>query len=484
MNNEQGIPQTQAPMARSRKVIVAAIILIIGLGVLIFWLMGRGKVSTDDAQIAGDLVPITARVAGYVKAIYVKDNQLVHKGDILVQLDRRDLEARLQTSEADLATQRAQAAAAQSQVSLVQRTAPAGERQAGAAVGVAQAGTAVSEKQVRSAQAQARSAQSAVDAARGVVTAAQSDVVAAQAQIESAQSTVKAAQDDVVAAQAEATRTASEQTRFQQLFSGGATSRQALEAIEAANTRAQAALRAARERVSSSRSALQQATARKSGAQAVLRQARARLSSAIDAAQQAQVGVGIAQSATQQAAAQLRQAEAVQSGAQTAPQQISIGEAQRRAAVAKARQAAANVQNARLQLSYTTIRAPVDGIVSQKTVQLGQYMQPGQLLMAVVPLQNVWVVANFKETQISDMRVGQKAVVEVDSYPGLDFEGKLQSFGAATGAKFSLLPPENATGNFVKVVQRIPIKIVFTRPLPKGTVLRPGQNVIVTVYVR
>lgn len=486
MNDEQQQLNGKADNQRNKRplLIIIPVVLVIALGVFIFWWLGRGKVSTDDAQVAGHLVPISPRVAGYVKSIHVDDNQHVAPGQVLIQLDRRDLEAKLLTNEADLATQRAQAAAAKGQVSVVERTAPASEQQAGAAVGTAQAGVVVAQKQVNAAQAQARSAQSAVEAARGAVASAQSDVQGAESAIQSASASVQAAQADVTSAQAEANRAASEATRYRNLVASGAASREQLETIEATNTRAHAALSAAKQRVISSNAVHQQAISRKAGARAALMQARARLASAIDAAAQAKVGVGVAQTAVTQAKSQLRQVEAAQSGAQTAPQQISIGEAQRRAALARAKQAAANVGNAQLQLSYTTIKAPVAGIVSQKSVQLGQYVQPGQMLMSLVPLHNVWVVANFKETQIERMRVGQKAAVDVDTYPDREFEGVVQSFGAATGAQFSLLPPENATGNFVKVVQRIPVKIVFTKPLPKGVVLRPGQNVTATVYTK
>jgi membrane fusion protein (multidrug efflux system) len=196
------------------------------------------------------------------------------------------------------------------------------------------------------------------------------------------------------------------------------------------------------------------------------------------------VGVRTAQSALAASQAELAAARATASGAQTAPQQVSISKAQNRAAEAKIRQAEADIHNARLQLSYTSILAPVAGIVSQKSIQPGQYVQPGQLILSIVPLNDVWVIANFKETELQDMKVGESATVNVDTYPGLTFRGHIASIGAATGAKFSLLPPENATGNFVKVVQRIPVKIVFDKPLPRGVVLRPGMNVTANVNVR
>jgi membrane fusion protein, multidrug efflux system len=126
----------------------------------------------------------------------------------------------------------------------------------------------------------------------------------------------------------------------------------------------------------------------------------------------------------------------------------------------------------------------VTGEAVSRNVNPGQYVQPGQALMAVVPLNDVWVTANFKETQIRGMKPGQRADIEVDTYSGRHFRGRVRGIGAASGEKLSLLPPENATGNFVKVVQRIPVRIVFDQPIPKGVVFRPGQNVIATVHVR
>jgi membrane fusion protein (multidrug efflux system) len=135
-----------------------------------------------------------------------------------------------------------------------------------------------------------------------------------------------------------------------------------------------------------------------------------------------------------------------------------------------------------LQLSYTTIVAPMDGEVTRKTVEVGQIVQPGQGLMTIVPLHDVWVTANFKETQLADVRPGQKAEVKVDMY-GRKIPGWVDSIAGATGARLSLLPPENATGNFVKVVQRIPVKIVFDKLLP-DVVLRPGMNVDATIITK
>jgi membrane fusion protein (multidrug efflux system) len=218
--------------------------------------------------------------------------------------------------------------------------------------------------------------------------------------------------------------------------------------------------------------------------EAGLRQASSRAASAQKAADQARAAARTARAAFAESRARLAGARAAESGARTARQQIAISRSQHGAAIARARSAQADLQNARLQLSYTRITAPVAGYVSQKLVQPGQYVQPGQLLMAVVPLDNTWVVANFKETQIGRMRRGQRADIEVDAYRGHRLTGHVDSIGAATGAKFSLLPPENATGNYVKVVERVPVKIVLDRPLPNALILRPGMNVTARVNLR
>ena len=136
---------------------------------------------------------------------------------------------------------------------------------------------------------------------------------------------------------------------------------------------------------------------------------------------------------------------------------------------------------AALQLSYTVLTAPADGVVSKKSAEPGQLVQAGQPLMTVVPLADVWVVANLKETQVRDVVPGDSAEIHVDAYPGRTFLGVVESISPATGAKFSLLPPDNATGNFTKVVQRLPVKIRFAGPQDNGAVLRPGMSVNVTI---
>jgi membrane fusion protein (multidrug efflux system) len=189
-----------------------------------------------------------------------------------------------------------------------------------------------------------------------------------------------------------------------------------------------------------------------------------------------------AQQSVKQAHSRLAQSEANQRSAETGPQQVSSSQARARAAVADVQQKRAALEQAQLNLGYTKIVAPVSGEVN-KTVVVGLNVQAGQQLLTVVPLEEVWITANFKETQLKHMRVGQKAEIDVDSN-GRTFKGHVDSIAGATGPLFSLLPPENATGNYVKIVQRIPVKIVLEPGENRDHQLRPGMNVVPDVYLR
>ena len=170
--------------------------------------------------------------------------------------------------------------------------------------------------------------------------------------------------------------------------------------------------------------------------------------------------------------------------AETAPQQLAASKARAQSSEARVKQAQAAVGRAELDLEHATVKASIKGIVSRKSAEPGQVIQPGQPLMTLIPLEQIWITANFKETQLEDMRVGQRVKVDVDAYGGKEFNGKVDSIAAATGSRFSLLPPENATGNFVKVVQRVPVKIVLDSGQDPEHLLRPGMSVTPTVYTR
>ncbi len=198
--------------------------------------------------------------------------------------------------------------------------------------------------------------------------------------------------------------------------------------------------------------------------------------------QAARATVDAAKAAVAAAQSHVVQAEAQVRSAGTAPQQVAVTRARAGAAGANVQKHEAAVEQAQLNLDYTTIKAPVNGVVSKRNAELGQVVQPGQPLMAIVDLDDIWVTANYKETQLEHMKVGQTATIHVDAYDR-DYRGHVDSIGGGTGARFSLLPPENATGNFVKVVQRVPVKIVF-EPGQDLSRLRPGMSVETTVMVR
>src|SRR5262249_941522 len=170
--------------------------------------------------------------------------------------------------------------------------------------------------------------------------------------------------------------------------------------------------------------------------------------------------------------------------ARTAPQQLEVTQARAASAEARVQQAQAALAQAELNLQYTTVKAPTGGVVSRKSGEVGQVIQANQPLMALANLAETWITANFKETQLKNMQPGQKAEVSVDALGGRTFKAHVDSIAAATGAKFSLLPPENATGNFVKVVQRIPVKLYLESGEDPDHSLRPGMSVTPTVYIR
>jgi membrane fusion protein (multidrug efflux system) len=255
---------------------------------------------------------------------------------------------------------------------------------------------------------------------------------------------------------------------------------------------------------------LSQAQADLAAAQSQLDSAKAQVSVSESKVVQAQAAVTSAEAQNERATADLKRYETVESRAvsktdydltqatarsanadlQAAHSQVKSAEAQVtfdqagvETANATIQQAQAKLQQAQLNLSYTKITAPFDGRITARTVQLGNYISPGQALFALVP-RYVWVTANFKETQLTYMRPGDPVEVDVDAYPGHNFKAKVDSLQAGTGARFSLLPPENAVGNYVKVVQRVPVKIVFDEELPTDLDIAPGMSVEPKVKVK
>jgi len=260
----------------------------------------------------------------------------------------------------------------------------------------------------------------------------------------------------VRAAEADFERDRLDRERAAELYKRELVARQDLDHADAAYNNARATVDAAREKLAQARADVQQAAA------AVRSQA----------------------AAAAQAGQRVREARAAAASARSQLRQVTLKEADVDASRGRLAQAQANLEQAQLNLTYTTIRAPLDGRVTKKTVEVGQVVQPGQALLAIVDLDTLWVVANYKETELTNVRRGQRATVTVDTYPGVVFRARVDSVQAGSGAVFSLLPPENATGNFIKVVQRVPVKLVFEAGENSRHLLVPGMSVVPTIALR
>jgi membrane fusion protein (multidrug efflux system) len=211
--------------------------------------------------------------------------------------------------------------------------------------------------------------------------------------------------------------------------------------------------------------------------------ARATLDAQNATVNEATQNISVSEKNVEQAQTRVEQANAQIQAALTGPQQVKVTEAKAQSAAAKVDQQRAMLDQAELNLKYTTIVAPIDGVVGKKNVAIGQNTAPGQELMAIVPLDNLWITANFKETQLQKMRVGQTVKIKADAYDR-EYTGKIQRLAGASGARFSLLPPENATGNYVKVVQRIPVRIALDPGQNSDHLLRQGMSVTPTVQLQ
>jgi membrane fusion protein (multidrug efflux system) len=440
---EPARPARRRPVyKRPAFLIAAAVVLLVAAIVGVrYWLYARSHESTDDAFIDGRIVQVSPKVSGYVAKVYVKDNQEVKEGDLIAELDARDYEVRLDQARAALETGLAQQRQAQAGVELTRANARANVQQAAAVVQQARTGVAT---------------------ARASAAAERSRISQSSAAVTTAQAGVEQARSQVAAAEAESTRANADVQRYQALYERDEISRQRLDQAIAAARTADAQLAAARQRVAA--------------AEAQVTEARAGESAAAENARRAQAQVGGAQAGVGEAQGRLAQAN-------TAPQQIAASQAQVATAGASIEQLRAAVAQAELELSYTKIHAPESGRVTRKAVEEGTLVQPGQPLMALVTGE-VWVTANFKEDQIGQLKVGQPVEVGVDAYPDKVFRAHVDSIQAGTGSAFSMIPPENAAGNYVKVVQRIPVKIVFDEPPDPNHALAPGMSVEPQVRVK
>jgi membrane fusion protein (multidrug efflux system) len=378
--------ESAPPQSRRRGILVAVVVILVLVAAGIWWRSTYSE-STDDAQVNGHLLQVSARVAGQVAKVYVDENQVVKEGDLIAELDPSDYKVAVENAEAALASAQANAAAANVNVPI----------------------TTVN-------------ANSNLSSADSNVTGAHAAVVQAQEQLEAARANNIKAQADL--------------ERYRPLVAKDVISKQQFDAAVAAADAARHSEEAASE------------------------------------------GVRVARERESQAHSNLK-------FAQTAPEQVAAQSARAKQAQAMVGQAQAQLDMARLNLSYTKIVAPAAGIITRKSVEINQNVAPGQNLMMLVSLEGLWVTANFKETQLRHMFAGQAVEIDVDS-TGKTYHGKVTQIGGATGSVLSLFPPENATGNYVKVVQRVPVRIDFTdlaNEDPKHE-LRPGLSVEPKVKVK
>jgi membrane fusion protein, multidrug efflux system len=382
---------------------IAAVLLAVLLGAGYFIRSAFRYEGTDDAQVDGHIMPLSARINGYVLGVPVIEGQVVHAGDVLVTIDPQDYEIAVHQAHATLADALASAASSRFNVPITRVTTQSNLESAGTAVANAQAGLKAAEQNFESAKA-------ALEQAEANSTKSEADLV-----------------------------------RYEKLVAKEEISRQQFDGAVAS--------------AAANRAGVTSATA----------------------------GVQAAEEAVREGQGKLLQASDDLRSAQTAPWQVSLIRARADAADAQVLQRKAQLAQTESYLSYTVIRSPVTGIIGKKTVELGQNVSMGQELVQVVPLDDIWVTANFKETQLARMRPGQPVEIKVDAY-GRSWKAHVTNLGGGTGSVFSLLPPENATGNYVKVVQRVPVRIDFDRSAGQDFnaegLLKPGLSVEPDVRVR
>lgn len=503
-------PAPEKPKRQPLVVILPVALLALGLFYGIkYFVWAKNHVSTDDATIASDVISVAPQVSGTVLKVDVKENELVKKGQILVELDDATFKTAVAQAQANYDLAVAQSKGAVAQTGLTGRIGDAQivqaqgqvEQSESAAVGStadvqrSRSAVAVARAQASSATAGTRGAEAALKAAISNHQKALDSVKGAQSVVASSESAVKTAQANAAAAHASLDRARSDSQRAQTLLAQGAISAQEAEQLASQSRVAQAQADAADQQVTSAQSAVEQhrsevATAQSqvAASEAAITQARAQIQASKDqetAARelisQAESQTKIAQSNVLQNQAKIRQMRGTLLQANTAPVQVEITRSGQSQAEAKVEQAAAALKEAEIQLSRTKIYAPSDGRVSKKTVEVGALVTTGTPLMAILPTELVWITANFKETQLAKMKAGDKVEIVVDGLPGREFVGKVNSMSGGTGATFALLPADNATGNFTKVVQRVPVKIDLDPGQPDMDRLRTGMSVDATV---
>jgi membrane fusion protein (multidrug efflux system) len=479
------------------------------------WTGAQTDQKTDDASLRADITPLSTRVSGDVTRVTVEDYQHVKAGDLLVEIKSRDYRAQVGEAEAGVRGAKAALESNQRQSELQE----ARIEQAKSGVEAARADIEQALAGLQAAQADQRNAQAGVEAANAAIAAAQANIEGAQAQVKAAQANVEAARADVGGAgaaidsakadvesaqtgiegvQADVERTGLERTRQEALVARGSATKQRLEQVVAEDERYKAMLAARRDDLLRGKAALagRQATllqiqavlvSRQAAEQqvetlltsyrAALRQARAQLSSRQSDVAKAEAQLAQRQAAQKQARAQLA-GRSADLEAQIRQRPILSAQRAELTASLSAKQEALKVVQTNLE--YTRIVAPTDGVVGERKVRSGQFVGPGTQVISLIA-NNLWIQANYKETQLARIRKGDAAEATVDAFPGVVLRGHVEEIAPASGSQFALLPPDNATGNYTKIAQRIPVKIALDPDPAIADRLRPGMSVVVEI---
>jgi membrane fusion protein (multidrug efflux system) len=416
---------------------VAAIVCLCCLGIAIagglLWRHYASHVSTDDAFVEGRVSPVSAMVTGGVLRVLVDDNEEVKKGQVLVEIDPKYYQAKFEQAKAAVAIAESQLKGAEEQVSLSREITSSQVAQAEAAL--------------QASSSAIQTSRQVVDQAKAILASKKEALAVAEAELKEKQALEEKAEIDY--------------DRMRNLLEKKVISRVEFDLAKVNYQASAAQVTAAKGKVLQAKNELEAASADLKAKESGY------------AYSPIHLGIESAKAMGVEAKAKLAETRAKE-------RSIRSKEVARELARARLEEALANLNYAKNQLDDTVIPAPMAGRVTKKNVEIGQVVHPGQPLMAIVSLSDIWVVANFKETELTRVKPGQRVKITVDTYPGEVFTGRVDSIQAGTGARFSLLPPENATGNFVKVVQRIPVKIVLDKQ-SNPNVLRPGMSVVPTI---
>ena len=473
--DDEIIETSDETMAKKRSrvpiYVTSGIILVSAIIGLSWWLYARQFSTTDDAFIEGNITLVSSKISARVAHLHVTENQYVKKGDLLIEFDAQEAEGEIAQAKAALQTAIAVKSKAIANVALTRMTSRADLTQANSNLQTAR--TSIEQTKFASS-----AKQNVIEQTQNQKNTAEASLRQVQAQIPATEAAIAQAAAQVNAAKNKYEVARLEHDRDKTLFDAGAVSRQKLDISGAELSETQAGLISAEKQVEIAKSRLDTLRRQVEVEASRLNEAKVNIAVAENDYRRSVAEVGVVASQADESAGRLEKAEDI-------PQsRVAVEQTEIEAAEAQIAQAQAAVNQAELQLGYTKIYAPQDGYISRKSIQEGQLAQPEQSLMTITQ-GGIWIVANFKETQLEKMQIGQSVDIFIDAYPSVTFRGKIESFQAGTGSRFSVLPAENASGNFVKVVQRIPVKITFDEiPDSKKYLLVPGMSVVPRVRIR